>query len=39
MNLSVIIIAFKSDHLLDKLIKSFPKKFQIIVKIFQKTLS
>ena len=31
MNLSVIIIAFKSDHLLDKLIKSFPKKFQIII--------
>lgn len=31
MNLSVIIIAFKSDHLLDKLIRSFPKKFQIII--------
>ena len=31
MNISVIIISFASDHMLDKLIKSFPKKFQIVI--------
>ena len=31
MKLSVIIISFKSDHLLEKIIKKFPKKYEILV--------
>ena len=31
MNLSVVIVAFKSFHLLEKLIKSIPKNYEIII--------
>ena len=31
MKLSVVIISFKSDHLLKKLLVNFPKKYQIII--------
>jgi len=31
MKLSVIIISFKSDHLLEKIIKKFPKKYEILI--------
>ncbi len=31
MKLSVVIISFKSDHLLKKLLINFPKKYQIII--------
>ena len=31
MNLSVVIVAFKSAHLLEKLILSIPKKYEVII--------
>ena len=31
MNLSVVIVAFKSEHLLEKLILSIPKNYEIII--------
>ena len=31
MNLSVVIVAFKSGHLLEKLILSIPKNYEIII--------
>ena len=31
MNISVVIVAFKSDHLLKNLISSIPSHFEIIV--------
>ena len=31
MKFTIIIISFKSDHLLEKLIKKFPKKYEILI--------
>ena len=31
MSFSVVIVAFKSEHLLEKLIKSIPKSYEVIV--------
>ena len=31
MKLSVIIVSYKSDHLLENLIKKFPKKYEILI--------
>ena len=31
MSLSIVIVTFKSDHIIDKLIKSIPEKYNILV--------